>query len=185
MDKKRCFWVPEDSEIYVKYHDCEWGVPRYDDDILYEMFLLETFQAGLSWITILKKREAFRAAFDGFDIFKIASYGEDKIQELLQDPGIIRCRRKIEAAVKNAGIILDIKREFGSFSNYLWGFTDGKVVKNPDGSVYTRTPLSDRISADMKRRGMKYVGSVTIYSYLQAVGIVNDHSPDCFRYNEV
>lgn len=180
MDKKRCFWVDETSEIYVNYHDEEWGVPVYDDERLYEMFLLETFQAGLSWITILKKREAFRKAFDGFAVEKVAAYDEKKRKELMENPGIIRNRRKIDAAVKNAGIFMEIQREYGSFSDYLWSFTDRKVVLNQDDSFPVKTELSDRVSRDLKKRGMSFVGSVTIYSYLQAVGIVNDHSLSCF-----
>lgn len=180
MDKKRCFWVDETSEIYVNYHDEEWGVPVYDDERLYEMFLLETFQAGLSWITILKKREAFRKAFDGFAVEKVAAYDEKKRKELMENPGIIRNRRKIDAAVKNAGIFMEIQREYGSFSDYLWSFTDRKVVLNQDDSFPVKTELSDSVSRDLKKRGMSFVGSVTIYSYLQAVGIVNDHSLSCF-----
>ena len=176
MEKKRCFWVDESSELYVRYHDEEWGVPVYDDQKLYEMFLLETFQAGLSWITILKKREAFREAFDGFDRKKVASYGEDKIDAMMENTGIIRNRKKLEAAVKNTRIFMEIQKEFGSFSNYLWGFTD----KKQDDDFSVKTDLSDQISKDMKKRGMSFVGSVTIYSYLQAIGIVNDHELSCF-----
>lgn len=180
--KKRCRWADERSDIYVAYHDNEWGVPVREDETLFEMFLLECFQAGLSWITILKKREHFRAAFDGFDVEKIAKYDEEKIAELLGNADIIRSRGKIAAAVNNAGIFLDIQREFGSFSDYLWGFTGGAVVKHKGGEFPTKTPLSDKISEDMKRRGMKYVGSVTIYSFLQAVGLVDDHETECFKY---
>lgn len=181
--QKRCAWVDEKSELYKAYHDNEWGVPIFDDGKLYEMFLLECFQAGLSWITILKKRESFRAAFDGFDVQLVAQYGDEKIDQLLADATIIRSRGKINAAILNAGIILEIQKEFGSFSAYLWGFTDGKVIKSTSDAVIAKTELSDRMSLDMKKRGMKYVGSVTIYSFLQAVGIVNDHDANCFRNN--
>jgi len=181
----RCFWVNEQSELYCSYHDKEWGTPIHDDASMYELFLLELFQAGLSWITILKKREAFCAAFDGFDVERIACYEEEKIQLLLQDPGIIRSRNKIEGAIINARAVMDIRREYGSFCIYLWSFSNGKVVFNPNEGFRTTSPLSDRITADMKRRGMKYAGSVTIYSFLQAAGIVNDHEKTCFRYQEL
>jgi len=180
MEMKRCFWVDESSPVYVKYHDEEWGVPVYADKKLYEMFLLETFQAGLSWITILRKREAFREAFDGFDAEKVASYGEEKIRDLMENAGIIRNRRKMDAAVKNARVFLEIQREFGSFSEYLWGFTNNEILVNQDDCFQVKTELSDRVSKDMKKRGMAFVGSVTIYSYLQAVGVVNDHELSCF-----
>ncbi|MGC6177534.1 DNA-3-methyladenine glycosylase I [Lacrimispora sp. 38-1] len=179
MEMKRCFWVDESSPIYVKYHDEEWGVPVYDDQKLYEMFLLETFQAGLSWITVLKKREAFREAFDGFNPEKVSAYKEEKLNELMENPGIIRNRRKVEAAVKNTRIFMEIQTEFGSFSNYLWGFTDGKIIVNQDDNFSVKTDLSDQISKNLKKRGMSFVGSVTIYSYLQAVGVVNDHELRC------
>lgn len=182
---KRCSWVDEKSEIYVKYHDEEWGVPKYDDKELFELLILESFQAGLSWITVLKKREAFRKAFDDFDVEKVACYGEDKVLDLLQDAGIIRSRGKIQAAINNAKIFIEIQKEFGSFSNYIWGFTDGRVVKLNSNTVPVSTPLSDKISKDLKKRGMKYVGTVIIYSYLQAIGVVNDHEKECFlcKYN--
>lgn len=180
MEKKRCFWVDEASPVYVKYHDEEWGKPVYDDGKLYEMFLLETFQAGLSWITILKKRAAFREAFDGFSVEKVASYGEEKLRELMENKALIRNRRKMEAAVKNARIFMEIQREFGSFSQYLWGFTEGGIIVNKDDCFPVTTELSDRVSGDMKKRGMAFVGSVTIYSYLQAIGVVNDHQLSCF-----
>ena len=146
------------------------------------MFLLETFQAGLSWITILKKREAFKEAFDNFDVNKIAAYNEDKVAELLNNEKIIRSKRKINAAIKNAQIFIDIQKEFGSFSKYLWGYTDYQIIKNEDDKIKTTSSLSDCISADLKKRGMSFVGSITIYSYLQAVGVVNDHETDCFCY---
>lgn len=179
---KRCFWVDEKSELYVKYHDEEWGVPKYDDHELFELLILESFQAGLSWITVLKKREAFRKAFDNFDIKKVTSYDENKIEELMKNEGIIRCRNKIICAIKNAQIFMQIQKEYGSFSNYIWSFTDGKIIKNTTDSIPVSTPLSDKISKDLKKRGMKYVGTVIIYSYLQAIGVVDDHEKSCFKY---
>lgn len=180
---KRCKWVNEKSDIYKAYHDHEWGVPVYDDGKLYEMFLLETFQAGLSWLTILKKREAFKEAFDNFDVEKIARYQEDKINELLNNPKIIRSTRKIKAAVKNAQIFIEIQKEFGTFSKYIWSFSNNQIIKNIDDKLKTTSKLSDEISAELKKRGMSFVGSITIYSYLQAIGIVNDHELDCFCYH--
>ena len=182
MMVKRCSWVDEKSEIYKNYHDHEWGVPVYDDEKLYEMFLLETFQAGLSWITILKKRESFKIAFDNFDVNKIARYDENKIEQLMENKDIIRNRRKIVAAIKNAKIFIEIQNEFGSFSKYLWGFTNYQIIKNQDDIIKTTSALSDEISKDLKKRKMSFVGSVTIYSYLQAVGVVNDHEKGCFCY---
>lgn len=182
--KKRCAWVDEKSEIYKDYHDYEWGVPVYDDEKLYEMFLLETFQAGLSWITILKKREAFKEAFDQYDVNKIAVYDEIKVTELLNNEKIIRSKRKVKAAVKNAKIFIDIQNEFGSFSKYIWGFSNNQIIKNIDDNLKTTSKLSDDISNDLKKRGMSFVGSITIYSYLQAIGIVNDHELNCFCYNK-
>ncbi len=179
---KRCFWVDEKSEIYVKYHDEEWGVPKFDDRELFELLILEGFQAGLSWITVLKKREAFRVAFDNFDVKKVANYDEKKVEELLQNEGIIRSRGKINAAISNAKIFIEIQKEFGSFSNYIWGFTNNKIIKNTTGELIVSSPLSDKISKDLKKRGMKYTGTVIIYSYLQAIGIVDDHDKDCFKY---
>ncbi len=180
MEKKRCFWVDEKSPVYVKYHDEEWGVPVYDDKKLYEMLLLETFQAGLSWITVLRKRESFREAFDDFSVGKVAFYGEEKMEELMQNQGLIRNRKKMEAAVKNAGVFMEIQKEFGSFSDYLWSFTNGQIIVNQDDDFPVKTLLSDSLSKDLKKRGMGFVGSVTIYSYLQAVGVVNDHELSCF-----
>ena len=179
---KRCFWVDEKSEIYVKYHDDEWGVPNHNDRDLFELLILEGFQAGLSWITVLKKREAFRKAFDNFDVKKVSEYDEEKINALLENKDIIRSRGKITAAINNAKIFIEIQKEFGSFSNYIWGFTDNKVIKNTTGEIPVKTELSDMVSKDLKKRGMKYTGSVIIYSYLQAIGIVDDHEKDCFRY---
>ena len=183
--RRRCFWVNEKSELYCAYHDIEWGTPIRDDKQMYALFLLELFQAGLSWITLLKKREAFREAFDDFNVEKVAQYGEEKVAQLLQNAGIIRSRGKIEAAIANAKIVLQIQREYGSFCAYLWGFSGGKIVVNPNEGFRTTSPLSDKISSDLKRRGMKYCGSVTIYSFLQAAGIVNDHEKTCYRYAEL
>ena len=179
---QRCFWVDEKSELYVKYHDEEWGVPKYDDRELFELLILEGFQAGLSWITVLKKREAFRKSFDNFDVNKIAKYDKEKIKDLLSNKDIIRSRRKIEASINNAKIFISIQKEFASFSNYIWSFTKNKVIKNNADTIPVSTPLSDLISKDLKKRGMKYVGTVIIYSYLQAIGIVNDHEKSCFKY---
>lgn len=182
---KRCAWVNEHDPVYLDYHDKEWGVPVTDEHLMCEMFFLETFQAGLSWITVLKKREAFRQAFDQFDPALISQYDEQKIASLLKDQGIIRNRNKILSAIKNAAIICEIQKEKGSFCNYLWSFVEYQPIVNQDNVMKTTSELSDRISKDLKKRGMSYVGSVTIYSFLQAVGIVNDHHQDCFRYWEI
>ena len=179
---KRCFWVDEHSQIYKDYHDNEWGVPKYDDRELFELLILESFQAGLSWLTVLKKRDAFRLAFDNFDVKKVANYDENKVNELLQNEGIIRSRSKINSAISNAKIFIQIQKEYGSFSKYIWSFTDGKIIKNKNDKFEVSTPLSDKISKDLKKRGMKYVGTVIIYSYLQSIGIVNDHETGCFKY---
>ncbi len=176
----RCRWVDMKSEIYIAYHDHEWGRPEHDDRKLFEMLILEGFQAGLSWLTILKKREAFRAAFDGFDPAVIAQYGPEKIETLMTDTGIVRNHRKIEAAIQNARVFLAIQEEFGSFACYLWGFADGNIILNQDDMQRTHTDLSDHISSDLKRRGMNFVGTTIIYSFLQAVGVVNDHDISCF-----
>lgn len=175
--KRRCFWANTKNELYVKYHDEEWGRPVHDDHRLFEMLLLESFQAGLSWECVLNKREAFRRAFDEFELDKVCSYGEEKTEELRQDAGIIRNRRKIEAAVKNARVFRDIVAEYGSFSAYLWEYTEGKILYENDK---TSSPLSDRISKDLKKRGMSFVGTTIIYAYLQAVGIINSHEEGCF-----
>lgn len=182
MNKKRCEYFEDKEDIYIEYHDNEWGTPVYDDQKLFEMFLLECFQAGLSWITILKKREYFREAYDNFDIDKIISYDNDKIEELMNNEKIIRNKGKIEASVNNARIFKDIQSEFGSFSEYLWSFTDNKILKGTDENYLTKSVTSDLVSKDLKKRGMKFVGSVTIYSFLEAVGVINNHTHDCFRY---
>ena len=177
----RCGWAGTD-ELYIKYHDEEWGVPNHNDRDLFELLILEGFQAGLSWITVLKKREAFRKAFDNFDVTKVSEYDEEKINALLENKDIIRSRGKITAAINNAKIFIEIQKEFGSFSNYIWGFTDNKVIKNTTGEIPVKTELSDMVSKDLKKRGMKYTGSVIIYSYLQAIGVVNDHDINCYKY---
>ena len=176
----RCSWVDENCEVYVRYHDEEWGKPVHDDRKLLEMLILEGFQAGLSWLTVLKKRPAFVEEFSGFNPEKVAKFDEVKIEKMLQNPQIIRSRQKNCAAVNNAGIFLQIQREFGSFDRYLWSFTNSKVQNYGIFPCPVRNELSDTISKDLKKRGMKYVGSVIIYSYLQAVGVINDHEPQCF-----
>lgn len=187
MTKYRCGWCVGDP-LYEAYHDEEWGVPVYDDDTLFEFLILETFQAGLSWITILRKRENFRNAFDDFDYKKIANYDQFKIDSLLQDAGIIRNKLKINATITNAQNFMKIQEEFGSFSKYIWDFIDGKPIKNEFkklSDVPANTPLSDVISKDLKKRGFKFVGTTVIYAHMQATGMVNDHETQCFRYNEV
>ena len=182
-DKKRCDWCTS-SDLYKKYHDEEWGVPVYDDATLFEFLLLETFQAGLSWITILNKRENFRAAFDQFDYKKIAEYTDEKILDLLQDAGIIRNKLKVYSAVTNAQAFLKIQEEFGSFSSYIWKFTDGKPIQNNRQSmkeVPATTPLSDAISKDLKKRDFKFVGSTVMYAHMQATGMVDDHVASCWK----
>jgi len=178
---KRCEWVTEDP-LYIKYHDEEWGKPVYDDETLFEFLLLEFFQAGLSWITILRKRENFRKAFDGFDYSKIAEYDDEKHQELLQNSGIIRNRLKVKSATTNAQAFLKIQQEFGSFSAYIWAFVDGKPIINNFKTIQevpASTALSDKISKDLKKRGLKFVGSTIVYAFMQATGMVNDHTLGC------
>ncbi|REE80620.1 DNA-3-methyladenine glycosylase I [Lutibacter oceani] len=187
MNKTRCNWCGTDP-LYMEYHDSEWGVPVYDDAKLFEFLILETFQAGLSWITILRKRENFRVAFDNFNYKKIAKYNETKFEELIQNAGIIRNKLKIKATISNAVAFIEVQKEFGSFSNYIWNFTNGKPIKNNPKTlkeVPATTELSDIISKDLKKRGFKFVGSTVIYAHMQATGMVNDHIIDCFRYNEV
>jgi len=187
MNKKRCSWSGNDP-LYMSYHDEEWGVPVYDDDKLFEFLILETFQAGLSWITILRKRENFRKAFDNFDYQKIASYDENKFDELINDKGIIRNKLKIKATISNAISFIEIQREFESFSKYIWGFVDHKPINNKWKSlneIPATTELSDKLSKDLKKRGFKFVGPTVIYAHMQATGMVNDHVIDCFRYNEL
>ena len=168
MNKKRCSWATDVENIYVKYHDEEWGVPT----------VLESFQAGLSWITILKKRENFKKAFDNFDVVKVANYDENKVNELRENKGIIRHKGKITSAINNAQAFIEIQKEFGSFDEYIWGFTNGEVIKH---EYLTESDLSSKISKDLKKRGMKFVGPTIIYSYLEAVGIIDNHQENCFK----
>lgn len=187
MEKHRCAWC-EGDELYEAYHDLEWGVPVKDDATIFEFLILETFQAGLSWITILRKRENFRKAFEHFDYKKIAKYSQAKKDALLQDAGIIRNKLKVNATVTNAQAFLKVQEEFGSFSTYIWGFVEGKPIKNQFENmdqIPANTELSDTISKDLKKRGFKFVGSTVIYAHMQATGMVNDHTISCFRYDEV
>jgi DNA-3-methyladenine glycosylase I len=187
MNKIRCSWCGEDP-LYTKYHDQEWGTPVYDDAKLFEFLILETFQAGLSWITILRKRENFREAFDNFDYQKIAKYDDEKFVELLQNVGIIRNKLKIKATISNAVAFMEIQKEFGTFSKYIWGFVNNKPIVNHWNTleeIPANTELSDKLSADLKKRGFKFVGSTVIYAHMQATGMVNDHIVDCFRFSEV
>lgn len=175
--KQRCFWANPNNEKYIEYHDHEWGIPVHDDHKLFEMLILEGFQAGLSWECVLNKREAFRQAFDQFEVEKVREYDEEKMLELKNNPGIIRNMRKIQAAVTNAQVFCRIQEEYYSFSEYLWHWTDGKVIYEKG---VTSSPLSDRISKDLKKRGMKFVGTTIIYSYLQAVGVIYSHEEGCY-----
>lgn len=187
MNKHKCGWCLG-NDLYEAYHDQEWGVPVYDDATLFEFLILETFQAGLSWITILKKRDNFRTAFDNFDYKKIVNYNQKKIDQLLKDEGIIRNKLKIKATISNAQAFVNIQKEFGSFSTYIWRFVDGKPIKNAVTNYKNappNTPISDAISKDLKKRGFKFVGSTVIYAHMQATGMVNDHEINCFRYDEV
>lgn len=181
---KRCTWLNENNELYVYYHDHEWGVANYDDHYMFEFLILESFQAGLSWETILNKRENFRQAFDNFDYKKIAEYDENKINELMNNPGIIRNKLKIKAAINNAKIFMNIQKEHNSFSNYIWSFTNHQIIKNVDDNFKTTSELSDKVSKDLISRGMKFVGSTIIYSYLQAIGIIDDHETTCHFYKK-
>ncbi|MEG0851670.1 MAG: DNA-3-methyladenine glycosylase I [Flavobacterium sp.] len=184
MEKIRCNWVSND-ELYIKYHDKEWGKPVYDDKVLFEFLVLESFQAGLSWITILKKRENFRKAFDNFNDKKIIKYNDAKIEELMQNEGIIRHRGKIEATINNAKVFQEIQKEFGSFSDYLWKYVNGKPIDNNLKSIkdaVAKTEISDALAKDLKKRGFKFMGSTTVYAFMQAVGMVNDHVTSCFCY---
>jgi len=183
--KNRCTWCLS-SDLYKDYHDNEWGKPVYDDTTIFEFLILETFQAGLSWITILNKRQNFRAAFDDFDYKRIANYSEDKLEELLQNPGIIRNKLKVKAAVSNAIAFMEVQKEFGTFSKYIWGFVDGKPIDNQPKTlkeVRATTEISDALSKDLKKRGFKFVGSTVVYAHMQATGMVNDHVEDCWTRN--
>jgi len=184
---KRCPWC-EINELYIKYHDEEWGVPVHDDKKHFEFLILEGVQAGLSWLTILKKRDNYRKTYDNFDPVKIATYDQKKIDQLMKNPGIIKNLRKIEASINNAQRFLEVQEEFGSFDNYIWSFVNNKSVINSwkkDSEIPSKTELSDKISNDLKKKGFKFVGSTTIYAHMQAIGIVNDHIVNCFRYNKL
>jgi DNA-3-methyladenine glycosylase I len=184
---KRCEWC-ESTDLMRTYHDTEWGSPLHDEQRHFEFLVLEFMQAGLSWSTILNKRENFRKAFDDFDVEKVAKYGSEKVVLLLQDAGIIRNRLKIAALINNAGKFIEVQKEFGSFDAYIWHFTDGKVVNNRIESLKgmpVTSDLSDEVSKDMKKRGFKFVGSTTLYAHLQAIGVINDHVTSCFRYKEL
>jgi DNA-3-methyladenine glycosylase I len=186
MMKTRCAWATD--ELYNEYHDVEWGVPAHDDRHLFEMLILEGAQAGLSWATILKKRENYRAAFNRFDPKKVARYDEAKVQELLENAGIVRNRLKIAAAVQNAKAFLDVQKEFETFDKYIWRFVDHKPIQNARKSlkdVPAKTAQSDAMSKDLLRRGFKFVGSTICYAYMQAIGMVNDHVVDCFRWKQL
>lgn len=178
----RCKWCNLKNEKYIAYHDEEWGVPVYDDHKLYEMLILESFQAGLSWECILNKRDDFEIAFDNFDIDKVCSYDEKKINELLKNKKIIRNKRKISAAINNSKIFKEIQKEYKTFSNYIWHFTNNKIIYEIDK---TSSELSDTISKDLQKRGMKFVGTTIIYSYLQAIGVIYSHEQECFKYNNI
>ena len=183
----RCRWCLGDA-LYLSYHDEEWGVPLHDDSKLFEFLVLEGAQAGLSWITVLKKRPAYRQAFDDFDFARVAEYDEDKVSSLLADPGIIRNKLKIRSAIRNARAFIRVREEFGTFNDYIWDFVDGRPVQNawPDLSrVPAETPLSNKISRDLKRRGFNFVGPTIVYAHMQTTGMVNDHTTDCFRHQEV
>ncbi|MFA8341873.1 MAG: DNA-3-methyladenine glycosylase I [Rhodothermaceae bacterium] len=185
---KRCEWVPLDKELYVKYHDEQWGVPVHDDKMLFEMLCLEGAQAGLSWWTILQKRENYLKAFDNFDAKKIAAYDQKKIDELLNNPGIVRNKLKVNAFIQNAKIFLEIQEEEGSFDKYIWSFTEGKTIVNKWKNIKevpATSEISDKMSKVLKKRGFKFVGSTICYSFMQACGMVNDHTTDCFRYSQV
>ncbi len=184
----RCPWVDTGKSDYVQYHDREWGVPVHDDRLIFEFLILEAFQAGLSWYTVLRRRENFRSAFDGFDPEKVARYDQARIAEILANPGIIRNRAKILAAVNNAGKFLDVRDGFGSFDAYIWGFVDNRPILNEFRELKdypAKSPVSEAISKDLKRRGFSFVGPTIIYAHMQATGMVNDHSVDCFRRREI
>jgi DNA-3-methyladenine glycosylase I len=182
--KRRCEWAKTD--LSIAYHDLEWGVPQHDDRVLYEFLILEGAQAGLSWETILKKRENYRAAFDHFDPVRVARYRQKKVDGLVANSGIIRNRLKIESAITNAKAFLEVQNEFGSFDNYLWQFVGGRPIKRkPGAKVLPASPVSDALSKDLTKRGFRFVGSTICYAFMQAVGLVNDHQPDCFRYKAI
>jgi DNA-3-methyladenine glycosylase I len=184
--KKRCWW-PGDDPIYIAYHDEEWGMPLHDECMLFEFLILEGVQAGLSWITVLKKRPNYRKAMDGFDYEKIARYPKRKIESLLRNEGLVRNRLKMESAVRNARAFIAVREEFGSFDEYLWDFVDGKPINNrrkSKGQLPATTALAETLSKDLKKRGFNFVGPTICYAFMQAVGMVNDHTTDCFRHKE-
>ena len=181
----RCNWPNlNKSQIYTQYHDNEWGVASYDDSYLFEMFVLESFHCGLSWLIILKKRQAFKIAFDNFDYNKIANYDENKVLQLLDNSDIVRSKAKINATITNAQAFIKIINEYGSFCNYIWGFTNNQVIYAKSDEFYSKNELSDKIALDLKKRGFKFMGSVTTYSYLEAIGILNNHASMCFKYDK-
>ena len=184
--KVRCTWCGSDP-LYIRYHDEEWGIPVHDDQKLFEMLILEGAQAGLSWITVLKKRENYRKAFDDFNVLKVSRYSEKKITKLLENPGIIRNRLKVNSTVTNAKTFLEVQKEFGSFGKYIWQFVGGKTILNNFNKLSNlpaKTDISDVMSKDLKKRGFKFVGSTICYAFMQATGMVNDHTTDCFRYKK-
>ena len=186
--KKRCAWTQDKNKQYIQYHDKYWGVPVYDDRMLFEMLTLEGAQAGLSWETILNKCENYKKAFDNFDVQKISKYDDEKQEQLLQNKGIVRNRLKIASVIRNAKVFIDIQKEFGSFDTYIWNYVQGKPIQNAFISpkeIPSKSELSEKISKDLKKRGMSFVGPTIMYSFMQAVGMVNDHEVSCFRYKEV
>lgn len=178
----RCSWVDNSSDIYLDYHDQEWGIAKHDDIILFELLTLEIFQAGLAWITVLKKRAAFRQAFDGFDPTKVAGYSPDKVEQLMNNTGIIRNLAKIEATIHNAHYYQQIQKQYGSFDRYIWSFTHGQTIVNNTDNIQATSELSDQIARDLRRRHMKRLGSTTVYAYLQAIGVINDHQTQCYLH---
>lgn len=188
MEKQRCGWCDLNSSEYVEYHDRQWGVPVHDDRLLFEMLSLEGMQAGLSWISILKKRQNFIAAFDNFEVQEIIQYGPEQVEELLTNSGIIRNRLKIKSIIKNAAAFIDIQEEFGSFDEYIWDYVGHIPIQNSHAEfkkIPVKNELSERITKDLKQRGMSFVGPVIIYSYMQAIGMLNDHETTCFRFCEI
>lgn len=188
MDKERCGWVKNTFDQYIKYHDEEWGIPVHDDKVHFEFMILESAQAGLSWSTVLKKREGYKKSFLDFDVDQVAKFGEREIEGLIQNPAIIRNKLKINAAVNNARRFLEIQQEFGSFDHYIWGFVNHNPIINHWKSlkeVPATTPQSDLLSKDLQKRGFKFVGSTIVYAHMQACGLVNDHTTDCFRHEEI
>ncbi len=182
---RRCAWIKDAGELYTTYHDEQWGVPVHDERLLFEMLILEGAQAGLSWLTVLKKRENYKKAFDNFDVKKIANYGEKKFQELLGNEGIIRNKLKVRSATRNAKVFIEIQNEFGSFDKYIWKFVNNRPIQNnikKISEIKATTAISDELSKDLKKRGMNFVGSTIIYAYMQGIGMVNDHEVGCFRH---